>query len=34
LAVLMGGTLTLSSSEGQGSRFTLTLPREPGMESH
>ncbi|MDR6768342.1 signal transduction histidine kinase [Acidovorax delafieldii] len=34
LAVLMGGTLTLSSSEGQGSRFTLTLPREPGMGSH
>ena len=33
LAVLMGGTLTLSSSEGQGSRFTLTLPREPGMGS-
>ncbi len=34
LAVLMGGTLTLSSLEGQGSRFTLTLPRKPGMESH
>lgn len=33
LAVLMGGTLTLSSSEGQGSRFTLTLPRKPGMGS-
>ena len=34
LAVLMGGTLTLSSLAGQGSRFTLTLPRKPGMESH
>ena len=33
LAVLMGGTLTLSSLESQGSRFTLTLPREPGMGS-
>lgn len=29
LAVLMGGTLTLVSIEGQGSRFTLTLPRQP-----
>lgn len=32
LAVLMGGTLTLSSTEGQGARFTLTLPRDPGTE--
>ncbi|PVY90206.1 signal transduction histidine kinase [Acidovorax sp. 99] len=32
LAVLMGGTLTLSSAEGQGARFTLTLPRNPGTE--
>lgn len=32
LAVLMGGTLTLSSTEGQGARFTLTLPRNPGTE--
>lgn len=29
LAALMGGTLTLASTEGQGARFTLTLPRNP-----
>ncbi|PJI96281.1 signal transduction histidine kinase [Acidovorax sp. 69] len=29
LATLMGGTLTLTSTEGQGARFTLTLPRHP-----
>lgn len=29
LAALMGGTLTLVSIEGQGARFTLTLPRPP-----
>ncbi len=29
LATLMGGTLTLESTEGEGARFTLSLPRHP-----
>ncbi len=32
LAALMGGTLTLVSTEGQGARFTLTLPRHPATD--
>ena len=31
LAALMGGTLTVESIEGEGARFTLTLPRQPAV---